>query len=450
MDALRRDAAILRGLLLGGRGITMALALIAFTAFMLCVLPDHTRLRGFLGCLLFSTVCLLARAASRVRMYCDSAGRLGLPRHPLAMRRAQVILIGLFTLLPIACSLWLGVGFPAVVIFVGGTALAIYLAEALGLVAIAAVALRGLAAAGVDIWALLISATGSAVVLAVSAWGIARWLQLPKRLEAAAAAASHTFADSAHEDIDATELDAANEAFEHHIGDVLAPREPQVLTSRRLWVGLSYDPRVHWRANATGLLVALAGAAICHFWKHARWDGGAYLAMSGIFATFVFGRFQQMNEAWLRTPGEQSLLRLSARWPTRTAFKLVLLRSVWTGIPELLAGWLLLSVADLMLGWIEYQSVALAALGLLATLVSSLGIFLTYFAYTRVRRTNLLPMLYLLVAIAGTATLLISIAHGHMPGTLIGSALLLAPAALAFLAFFLRPALFPVQIEVRK
>jgi hypothetical protein len=450
MDALRRDAAILRGLLLGGPGITIALALIAFTAFMLSVLPDEKGLDAILACLLFSIVCLLARAASRVPMYCESAGLLGLPRHALAMRRAQCILIGFFTLPPIAYALWSGAGFRAVVIFVGGAAIGIYLAEALTLVVIAAFALKGVAATGVDISALLFGAPGSAVILAASAWGIARWLQLPKRLEAAAAAASLTFSDSAHEGTDVEGLDAANEAFEHHLGDVVSPRAPQVLTPRRLWIGLSYDPRGNWRTNATGLLFVLAVAVICHFWKHARWDLGVYLAVSGIFAIFVFGRFQQMNEAWLRTPGEQSLLVLSTRWPTRAAFRLVLLRSVWTGVPELLAGWLLFSAADLAFGWIEYQSVTLAAFGLLATLVSSLGIFLSYFSYSRVRRTNVLPMAYLLIALAGIATLLTSIAHAHIPGTLIGAALLLGPAAVAFLAFFLRPTLFPVQIDVRR
>src|SRR4051812_40717666 len=125
MDALRRDGAVLRGLLFGGRGILIVLALFAFTAFMFFVMPDETRLKAFLGCLLFSTVCLIGRATSRVRLFCHSAGQLGLPRHALAMWRAQCILIALFTLLPIAYSLWSGVGFPAVVLFVGATAFAI-------------------------------------------------------------------------------------------------------------------------------------------------------------------------------------------------------------------------------------------------------------------------------------------------------------------------------------
>ena len=39
-------------------------------------------------------------------------------------------------------------------------------------------------------------------------------------------------------------------------------------------------------------------------------------------------------------------------------------------------------------------------------------------------------------------------AHDYLPGTLVGAGLLLAPAAVRILvAFFLRPALFPVQID---
>jgi hypothetical protein len=273
---------------------------------------------------------------------------------------------------------------------------------------------------------------------------------LPRKLEAEAAAGSLAFADSAHEGIDVKELDAANEAFEHDLDDVLAPRAPQVLTPRRLWIGLGHDPLGQWRINAMGLVVVLVAVVICHFWKHSRWDLGAYLVVSGVFAIYTFGRFQGMNEAWLRTPGEQSLLVLSGRWPTHHAFRVVLLRSGWTGIPELLAGWLLFSVVDLAFGWIEWRSVLLAALGQVAVLVSSLGIFLSYFAYSRVRTTNLLPMFYLLLAIAGVGTLLGSVAQDSRTGMITGAGLLLVPAAVAFLAFFLRPVLFPVQIHVRK
>jgi len=447
MDALRRDTAILHGLLLAGLGTPIVLIVTAFMAFLLGVLPDEKRVDVFQLFMLFSIVCLVARAASRVRMYCASAGPLGIPRHALAMRRAQCIVITLLTLLPIAFALWIGAGFRAVVIFVGGTAIAIYIAEALVLVVIAAFSLRGLAATGVDVWSLLFGIPGSMVILAASAWGIGRWLRLPQRLEAEAAAASLTFADPAHEGVDAEEVNAANFAFESHLGDVLTPH---ALTPRKLWIGLSYDPRGDWRVNAIGVFVALAIVVICHFWKHARWDLGVYLALSAIFATYVYGRFNQMHEAWLRTQGEQSLLVLSARWPARTAFKVMLLRSIWTGIPELLAGWLLFSVVELAIGWVDWSTVILTAIGQVAVLVSALGIFLGYFAYSSVPRTNLLQMAYLLIALAGIATLLTSLAHGFVPGTLVGAGLLLGPSAVAFLAFFLRPALFPVQIDVRK
>jgi hypothetical protein len=167
VDALRRDAAILRGLLLAGRGSIVSVGLVAFTAFMIFVMPDEKRFNTFQGCVLFSVVCLLALAASRVRMYCDSAGRLGVARHAVAMQRAQCILIAFLTMLPIAFALGTGAGYRAAVILVGATAFAIYIAEALTLVVIAALALKGVAAAGVDVWELLFGAPGSAVILAV-------------------------------------------------------------------------------------------------------------------------------------------------------------------------------------------------------------------------------------------------------------------------------------------
>jgi hypothetical protein len=451
MDALRRDAAILSGLLLAGRGIAISLGLIAFTAFMIFVMPEEKRLNTLQACVVFSIVCLLTLAASRVRMYCESAGRLGIPRHALAVRRTQCILIGLFTALPAAFALWSGVGYHAVVVLVGATAFAIYISEALPLVVIAAFALKGLAATGVDIWALLFGTPGSIVILAVSTWGIARWLQLPLRLEAEAAIASSlTFADTAHEGVATDELDEANEAFERHLDDVLVPRSPHALSPRRLWVGLGHDPSVNWRVNAIGISIALAITVVLHFWKHASWDLGVYLAVSALFATFVFGRFNHLQEVWRRSQGEQSVLVLSAYWPSRAAFKVTLLRSIWTGIPELIAGWLLFSGVVLATRWIDWNTVVLTAIGLATALVASLAIFLSYFAYSRLPRTNFLQMAYLLTAFAGIATMLTSIAHGFLPGTLIGAGLVLAPAAVAFLAFFLRPALFPVQIDDRK
>ena len=450
MDALKRDLAILRALLLAGPGITTALLLLTSASFLLGSMQHEKRVELFLVSMLFSLVCLVARATTRVRMYCESAGRLGVPHHALAMRRVQCIVIALFTLVPVTFAYCIGGDFSAVVIFVGGTAFAIYLAETLFLAVIFALSLKGLSAAGVDVWTHLFGIPGSVAILLASAWGIVRWLRLPRRLESEAAAASLSLADTAHEADGVEELDAENAAFERHLEDVLAPPSPQLLAPRRLWVGLGYDPRGNWRVRAMGLFVALAATVVLHFWKQARWDFGAYLALSAMFAFFVFSRFQAMNEAWLRTHGEQSVLVLSARWPTGTAFKFVLLRCVWSGIPELLAGWLLFSAAVLATGWISLHTVLLAGLGQVAVLVSSLGIFLSYFAHARVRNTNLLPLAYLLMALAGTATLLFSVAHGSTTGTLIGAGMLLAPAAAAMLAFFLRPALFPVQTVARK
>jgi hypothetical protein len=451
MDALKRDAAILRALLLGRYGITIALVAIGFSAFMMGVISPEKRADTFLGCAAFSVVCLVARAASRVQMHCVSAAQLGIPRHASAMSRAQYILIALFTVIPIAFALWAGTGFRAVVTFVGCVAFAIYLMETVLLALIITFTFKGLAAVGVyvDVWAHVFGIPGSIAILSLSAWGIARWLGLPYRIEAQAAGASYSFADSAHEANDAAELDAANAMFEEHLEDVLAPAAPHRLTARRLWIGLGYDPRSGWRAHAAGVLVALAAVVIFHFWKHARWDTGLYLAVSAIFAFTIFSRFQTMNEAWLRTQGEQSILVLSAHWPLRAAFKFALLRSVWTGAPLSLAAWVLFSAAILTMGWIGSRVFVITALGQLAVLVSSLGIFLSYFAHSRVRNKNWLPLTYLLLAVVGTATLLTAVANGSTVGALVGSALLLSPAVVALLAFFLRPTLFPVQSVVR-
>jgi hypothetical protein len=449
MDALRRDAAILRELLIAGPLLTIPLLLFAFLAFLLGAQAEKNPVEAFLLCMLFSQVCFVARAASRVATYCESSGRLGMPFHAAAMRRAQCIVISLFTLVPGAFALWIGADFHIVIIFLGGITLAIYLAEALIWVVFAAFALKGLAATGVDPIPFLFGTFGSVVILSVSAWGIARWLRLPQRLESAAGAASSALSDIAHEAEDG-ELDMANDVFEDYLGDVLAPPEPESISPRRLWIGLSYDPRGNWRANAIGACIAIALILICHFWKHGIWDVRVYLMASGVFALYVFGRFQQMHEAWLRTPGEQSLLVLSPRWPPRARMKALLLRSVWGGIPALFAGWLLFSGVTLATGWIGWREVLLALLGLAAVLVSSLGIFLSYFAHRALRATSRLQMFYLLIALVGTATFLISVANGSRSGALIGAALVLAPFAVAALAFTLRPALFPVQTVTRK
>lgn len=450
MDALKRDATVLRALLLAGPVISIALILMIGVAFMLGSSQGEKRVEMFLACMLFAVVCLVSRAASRVRMYCVSAGPLGVPGHAFAMRRAQCIVIALFTLVPIAFAFWIGAGFHAVVVFVGGTAFAIYLAETVFLALIVAFSINGLSKAGVDVWTYAFGIPGSAAILLASAWGIAHWLRLPQRIEAAAAADSLSLADAAHESLAAAEVDAANEVFESHLEDVLAPRNPRFLTPRRLWIGLSYDPRGEWRSHAIGLVIALAAVVIFHYWKHARWDTAAYFAISALFALSLFNRFQAMNEAWLRTDGEQAILVLSARWPARNEFKLVLLRSVWSGIPTLLAGWMAFSAAAIIPDWIDWRSVLVAGIGHAAVLVSSLGIFLSYFAHRRIRTTNVVPLLYLLIAIAATATLLTSVALGSATGMFVGAGLVLGPAAAALLAFFLRPALFPVQRITRK
>jgi uncharacterized membrane protein len=449
MDALKRDAAILRALLLAGPGIPIVL--IAFVAFMLAVLSDEQRAKGFQFCMLFAVICLVARASWRVRMLCESAGRLGVAHHATAMQRAQCIIVGAFIAIPTAVALWLGADFHAFVIFVGGTALAIYISEAALLGVVLVILAKGLAAAGadVDIWALVFGIPGSVLILVASAWGIAHWLRLAPRLESVAGAASSTLADSAHEAVESGEFDD-RVAIAESVDEVLRLLPRESLSPRRLWIGMGHDPRGNWRRNAAGLAVLIVALVAIHFWKHSRWDLGVYWAASALFGAHAFGRFQQMNEAWLRTAGEQSLLVLCARWPSRAELKVILLRSVWTGIPALLIEWLLFSATTLLLGWIELPNALLALLALATGIVSMFGIFFSYFAHSRMRATNLLPLAYLLTALVGTTILIVATATGRHVGMWLGAGLVLVPFAVTLLAFAYRPLLFPVQIVSRK
>jgi hypothetical protein len=450
MDALKRDFVILHSLSLSGISTTMRAMLIAFLVLMLVIFPEEKRPEAGFFILLFSIGCLVARVASQLGAYCDSAARLGIPGHAQAMRRAQCILIALANLLPIAVALWFGLGAHLVIIVIGSIAFAIYIGRALLLVIVAALALRGLAATGIDLWALVIGTPGSIVILLASFWVYISWLRTPRAIETSTEAGPHLLADAAHEEQEADELLAANKRFEGYLGEVLTPRQPEILTPRRLWLGLGHDQSISWRAIAIWVLLALLAMASLHFWKNAKSDFTIYVTLSIFFGASVFGGVHGLGETWLRTAGEQSLLVLTPRWPTANALRTVLLRSVWPGVPQLLTAWLVFSAVTAGLGWIRWHDVAIIGVGQLAVLISSIGIFVSNFAHARIRKTNWLQMFYLLSAVAGIVTLTISLMNASRAGALVGAALILAPTALAFLAFFLRPVQFPVQIVLRR
>jgi hypothetical protein len=446
MDALKRDATVLRALLLDGAGTTIALLAFAALGFLFVLNPGPDSLVTFYLCMGVVAAAFVFRAAVRVSMCCYSAGHIGIPHHVDAIQRAQIFIVAAFVLIPTVLSLLAGGDWRALVIFVAVVGLAIRPMEQLSLVFIGLLAIKALVSTThLDLWSLAFGAPGVVTVLVLSAWSIADWLKLPRRIEILATAGFATLADASHETDHAVELDARSGAFEREFADVLAPRQPDVISPRRLWLGMGFDTRTPWRGRALELAIAVAVLAAAHVVKDGRWDLNVYLLASAYAGTLVFGRFQSLHQGWLVTPGEQSLLLLAPRWPARAALKQALLRSAWSGLPIIYAGWALLSLIAVALQYVSWRMVLLALLGHAAVLISSLGIFLSYFSRSRLRATNWLQMAYLLIAFVGTVCLIAGAAFGSLMSTLIGTAMVLAPFLIALLAFSTCRLLFPVE-----
>lgn len=392
---------------------------------------------------------LLGRAVHRVDSLALSGVVIGIPDHARQLRRTQWIVVALFAAIAFVCALPLGLDWRALNVALGVCAGVLALASfpVLGIVVfVLAFTADNLAVH----WDFLLHSPLVAMVLATAAAGLlVHWRRAPMRAELRARQTSQGLADDSHEQAHAAQYDSAQAEFIGFLGDVVdsTPRDP--ISARRLWIGMGHDPASSLKVKMVALLIACAALLLTHFILQSRWDRAAYFVISAMVAITMFGRFATKGEVWIRTSGEQSLLKLAPAFPTHGPLKALVLRSLLPGIPGDLGVWAGTSAAAMFAGWIGLREVLLAGASLFALLLTCVGLMMNYLAHSRIRKRMWLPMFHLLSAAIGGLVLLLAWAELHVGIAAVGAGMICAPSLLAALGYALRPLQFPAQPDVK-
>lgn len=464
MDALRLYGAILRTLVFERPAIAIVLLVVILIGFVLGALgPVH----GTSGFAILAVAVpawgLLTAAALRLEGCCVSAGALGIPGHYPAARRTQYLLLALFAGVPSIYALLLSREPNASMYILLGSAIGVLLGRAFVLPGvIAAVWLTS--RVQFDPWAFAGTLQGALLFLAVTIAGYLLWFRAPLQFHAHGVWSAAALADARHET-----LGVPGHETVAHAGTVDArpgnfgsaptpgPQRPPVsghaiesllpagvsLRPASFWGGLGHLPDAGWRLTAVFAAIGLGAFVIPHFYRHGRTDVGAFLAISLIAGAWAGCRSLRLEGAWATSAGEQSVLMLTPRWPSRPALKWLVISSLWNPVPEPFVAWLAVAVVGVSLGWLPWPLAAQGAAGLAATSVACFAFLPLFLAQKRIRKDNRLAQAYL-VFVGFTGLIMLMLVKSP-EGWALCCELLFGVALLPLLAFLLRRPQFPAR-----
>jgi hypothetical protein len=399
---------------------------------------------------------LFALTTERMIVRCTSAGELGIPRHVETVRGIQALLLIGVVAVPITLAAANGgTLLSAAAAITGAAALGTMLNRTGLLILIGLVIVTNLLSRNGD-WSWLTRPWVQSAILALGAIQLVRWWMLPGKIESNAPKPATRFADAAHVSLAPASgpVEGGNET-----PSAQPPLDAQILHELRdVRSGASFDAalalglgslirgnRARNLLQGTALLISMV--LLWHF-VHGRYDERwGYFAAVAISAISLGARIAVIHDAWKRSPATQELLLLLPSWPSREAFKKrmagVLLRSQ-------LGGWMVWTVyssAALLIGAVTRWDVLLAAEILFALSCADIAAFAALLARRSVGEIHLSSIAILLTGVAGVAMLRLP---GAAPwGAFAGIALIVLPLALALLAMFRRPLLFPVVRKIK-
>jgi len=157
-------------------------------------------------------------------------------------------------------------------------------------------------------------------------------------------------------------------------------------------------------------------------------------------------RISSIGAAWRSRASEQSLLKLTPRWPAERRLRQLFLSAIaWSQVGGW-TGWAAISFIALLLGSITFEHLTTGAILLLAVssgCAASLGMLLTRRALKEWHVTTIYATLSTFL---GAAVYLVARNSGHA-AMAIALALILLPSVIALACCMARPLLFPVIVR---
>jgi hypothetical protein len=289
-------------------------------------------------------------------------------------------------------------------------------------------------------------------ILLLSLYQLVRWLELPglvsgrrfhrkgRAIPPAGAGETDPTAPDIKEQLDLLE----HREFSGPLGEQFAIALSGVtragISAEALGVGLGVAVAHSWRMRARAAALGIACLAIAHIWRSGHYQYSTYLVITVLAASFILTGVLSITSAWSRTPIEQSLLRLTPRWPSAKVVKLSLSTMVFRGQMGAWISWAPIALVCGGFGWIEPRDILFGMFVLFATMCAALGVMWASFALPRLHELNWSTLTIMLSAAVGVACC-------WAGGVLLGFSFVLVPTALALLAFLLRPLQFPVNLR---
>jgi hypothetical protein len=222
----------------------------------------------------------------------------------------------------------------------------------------------------------------------------------------------------------------------------------RVSPKRRNWISgtvaaslnadIGFSPRLVLGAGCGCLLAVLAW----HFVHRDRPEVVGFLVITMCAAIWLAAGVEELDNAWVSTPGEQALLRLLPDWPREGRVKVLIVGALALTQADAWLAWSIVSAVAWILGWIVAPAVLIGAVLLLATSCAWMSASCARLARSSVGTWHVWSVFCLLCAVAGVV--LFTLQFGNGGSTAIAFALILGPLLTSVTMLYRRPLLFPV------
>lgn len=453
---MRPAWAVFRRLVFARPGVFAMLLLFYVAAgFMTLFLTGRDDIQVWVGLVavcVIPTGGILALATERMVQLCTSAGEIAIPGHAQSVRRAQALLLAWFAVLPVVTLSVLAGQFSFLFVLamlvVGALGTSIVTQPYVGFAVIVVFILAGKTE---WLWSLFAHPAFQGAALLGALYLYYRWFQFPARIEAAADQRVVKLADATHETTD-IDLHPTFEIGEQELEARVAIAKQEIAVrpdAAALAVGLGFEILTPWKKLLRGIAVGAIAIIVWHFIHGRRPEWMSLLVLTIFIGLALMGRITSIVTAWTSSADEQSLLRLTAAWPSEAHVKRAFLRAVircqaggWTS-------WITLTTLAFVIGSVSIEHVLIGAVALLAVVSGTAASFGFLLARSALKKEHVTTIVSVLSAFVGAIAFAMSSSLQRPGAAAMAVVLVLLPPLIALAVVSARPLLFPV-VQAKK
>jgi hypothetical protein len=244
-------------------------------------------------------------------------------------------------------------------------------------------------------------------------------------------------------------VDALEQTYDREIATATSGISEAGISSRALSLGIAFDARIYWRGVAKMVGFGWVVLGVLHFFPSRSLRDTGFLWIVFFAVSAIVSRLTSLRAAWQSRVVEESLLKLSPRWPTSRQSKRLFLELIIQSQAGVWLTWILIILPFAVLRWLGPLQVGASILLLFAASCGTSGTLLVTLSRPLIKPISIPTIVLLLCTACGVIAFYYGVV-AEPSARILGIGLIVMPLIVGGLSFSLRQLQFPAQTAIKQ